>query len=472
MTPGPGGWGQTGSDMRQFDKDDMIKRYDEEDSINMTIERGKSGGRSRLSARGLRMGLLGLACLAAVSGTASAQVTEEVLCSFGSVNCPAGGGPSGVIMDSEGNLYGGTLAGGTHDKGVAYKLAPSGQETVLYNFCSRGGELCTDGWAADVSVLDSEGNLYGSAGFGGAHNVGDVYKLTASGQETVLHSFCSLAKCTDGSAPNGGPIMDSEGNLYGTTLYGGASSSGSGVTSGAGVLYKLAPSGSETVLYNFCSLANCADGALPSGRLLMDSEGNLYGTTIEGGPNGGISAGDGVVFKVAPSGQETVLCSFGSASCPVGANPNSGVISDSEGNLYGTTSKGGAHAKGVAFELDASGQETVLYNFCSLTNCADGEQPGSVVRDSAGNLYGSAGDGPKNNPGNGLVWELSTSGSETVLCSFGSTNCPSGIGPSGGLIIDSEDNLYGTTSDGGKNGGGIVFKLEPQPLPMRTRSSM
>jgi uncharacterized repeat protein (TIGR03803 family) len=426
--------------------------------MNMMIERGKIGVGSLQSARGLRIGLLGLACLA-VSVTASAQTTEVVLCSFGSGNCPDGGGPGGVIRDSEGNLYGGTLAGGKHDKGVAYKLAPSGQETVLYNFCSQGGVLCTDGWAASVSAIDSEGNLYGTAGFGGAHNVGDVYKLTASGQETVLHSFCSLAKCADGSAPSSGVIMDSEGNLYGTTLYGGASSSGHGVTSGAGVLYKLDPSGQETVLYNFCSLGNCADGALPSGRLLMDSEGNLYGTTIEGGPNGGISAGDGVVYKVDTSGRETVLCSFGSVSCPDGANPNGGVISDSEGNLYGTTGKGGAHGKGVAFELARSGEETVLYNFCSLTNCADGEKPGGVVRDSEGNLYGSASNGPKENPGNGLVYELSASGSETVLCSFGSATCP-GVYPSG-VILDSEGNLYGTTSEGGTNGAGLVFVLEP-----------
>jgi uncharacterized repeat protein (TIGR03803 family) len=429
--------------------------------MNMTIERAKIGVSGRQIARGLRMGLLGLACLAAVSGAASAQTTEVVLYNFCSLpNCADGANPGGVIRDSEGNLYGGTLAGGAHQKGVAYKLAPSGQETVLYNFCSRGGDLCTDGWAAGVSAIDSEGNLYGTAGFGGAHNVGAVYKLTASGQETVLHSFCSLPKCADGSAPSG-LIRDSEGNLYGTTLYGGASSNGHGVTSGAGVLYKLAPSGQETVLYNFCSRADCADGSLPSGSLLMDSEGNLYGTTINGGPNGGISAGDGVVYKLAPSGQETVLYNFCSlAGCADGKGPGSGVIRDSEGNLYGTTGSGGAHGKGVVFELAASGQETVLYNFCSLANCADGEKPGGVIRDSEGNLYGSASDGPKQNPGNGLVYELATSGSETVLCSFGSANCPDGAGPSG-VIMDSEGNLYGTTGYGGTNGGGLVFKLEP-----------
>jgi uncharacterized repeat protein (TIGR03803 family) len=374
--------------------------------MNMMIGRGKIGVRSRQNARGLRMGLVWLACLVAVSGAASAQTTE----------------------------------------------------VVLHNFCSLAN--CADGAQPLGGVIrDSEGNLYGTAGFGGAHNVGAVYKLTASGQETVLHSFCSLANCADGSAPAGGVIRDSEGNLYGTTAYGGASSNGSGVTSGAGVVYKVDASGQETVLYNFCSLANCADGSIPSGPLLMDSEGNLYGTTINGGPNGGISAGDGVVYQLAPSGQETVLCSFGSASCPDGTSPNGGVISDLEGDLYGTTGKGGAHSKGVVFELSASGEETVLYNFCSLTNCADGEKPGGVVRDSEGNLYGSASNGPKTNPGDGLVYELSASGIETVLCSFGSASCP-GVDPSG-VILDSEGNLYGTTSDGGKNGDGNVFKLEP-----------
>jgi uncharacterized repeat protein (TIGR03803 family) len=430
----------------------------------MSTERGKICVRNRQSGLGLRMRLLGLVCLAALSVASSAQTTEVVLYTFCSqTNCTDGSQPlGGVIRDSEGNLYGGTFAGGANEKGVAYKLTPSGQETVLYNFCSQGGVLCTDGWAAVVSALDSEGNLYGTAGFGGAHNVGDVYKLTASGQQTVLHSFCSLKNCADGSAPSGaGVIIDSQGNLYGTTLYGGASSNGKTTTSGAGVVYKVDTSGNETVLYNFCSLANCADGSLPLGPLLMDSEGNLYGTTANGGTNGGMSSGDGVVYKLTPSGQETVLCSFGSASCPDGTTPTGGVVSDSEGNLYGTTSKGGAHSKGVAYKLAASGQQTVLYNFCSQGGklCTDGEEPGRVVRDSEGNLYGSASDGTIANPGNGLVFELSASGAETVLCSFGSASCP-GVGPSG-VILDSEGNLYGTTSSGGANGGGLVFKLEP-----------
>jgi uncharacterized repeat protein (TIGR03803 family) len=442
----------------------MFGKIQGEDFVYMTIERGtigrgKIGIRIRQSARGLQLGLLGLACLAAVSVAASAQTKEVVLHNFCSLtNCADGANPSGVIRDSEGNLYGGTLVGGAHGRGVAYKLAPSGQVTVLYNFCSRGGDLCTDGWAASVSVGDSEGNLYGTANFGGAHNIGAVYELTG-GKETVLHSFCSSKNCADGSEPGGGVIRDSAGNIYGVTLYGGASSNGSGVTSGAGVVYKLNASGKETVLYNFCSLTNCADGSLPSGKLLMDSEGNLYGTTINGGPNGGISGGDGVVYKLTSSGQETVLCSFGSASCPDGVNPNSGLIVDSEGNLYGTTGSGGAHGKGVVFELAPSGQETVLYNFCSLTNCADGEKPVGVVRDSEGNLYGSASNGPKTNPGDGLVYELSTSGSETVLCTFGSATCP-GVSPSA-VILDSEGNLYGTTYNGGANGAGNVFKLEP-----------
>jgi len=162
---------------------------------------------------------------------------------------------------------------------------------------------------------------------------------------------------------------------------------------------------------------------------------------------------------VDTSGTETVLCSFGSASCPDGTSPTSGVIRDSEGNLYGTTSYHGAHLRGgVVFELSASGQETVLYNFCSLKNCADGAQPGGVIRDSEGNLYGSASDGSVRNEGNGLVYKLRTSGIETVLCSFGSASCPDGAGPSG-LIMDSEGNLYGTA---GPTYGtpSVVFKLE------------
>ena len=196
--------------------------------MNVTIERLEICARSRQSARGLRMALLGLACLTAVNVAASAQTTEVVLHTFCSLtNCADGDQPNGVIRDSQGNLYGGTLLGGVHGKGVAYKLAPSGQETVLYNFCSLVN--CSDGAKPGALIRDSEGNLYGSAGTGTNKNPGNglVFKVDISGNETVLCSFGS-AGCPDGSGPSG-VIMDSEGNLYGTTADSG------------GIVFKLEP---------------------------------------------------------------------------------------------------------------------------------------------------------------------------------------------------------------------------------------
>jgi uncharacterized repeat protein (TIGR03803 family) len=429
---------------RELDKDNMIQPTMRRNFMNMTIEKAKIGGRSRRRAPGLLTTLLGLACLAAMSVAASAQTTEVVLHVFCSLaDCADGASPtSGVILDSAGNLYGGAM--------VVYELAPSWQETVLSSFCP--GYDCANGASPEVSARDSEGNLYGAAGFGGAHLDGVVYKLTASGQETVLYSFCSLANCADGSAPAAGPILDSEGNLYGTVSQGGAHEN-------AGVVYKVTPFGHETVLYNFCSLANCADGGTPLAGLTFDSEGNLYGVTSAGGAHSA-----GVVYKLTPSGQITVLYTFCSlANCADGSDPVGSLIFDSEGNLYGATNVGGAHGAGVVYELSASGSETVLYDFCSLEDCADGSGPRSgVISDSDGNLYGTTQYGGENvtsnkpkKTGNGLVYKVGTSGNETVLYSFGGA-----VSGASGLVRDSAGNLYGTTEYGGGHGDGIVFKLE------------
>ena len=211
-------------------------------------------------------------------------------------------------------------------------------------------------------------------------------------------------------------------------------------------MYKLEPSGQETVLYSF---TGGADGSGPSG-VVRDAEGNLYGTTWQGG-----AAKAGVVFRVDPAGNEAVLYTFtGHAD---GAFPLGGVIRDSAGNLYGTTSGGGtaAHA-GVVYKLDAAGNYTVLYSF---TGGDDGDSPQSgVTRDSAGNLYGTTYRGGA--AGAGVVYKLDTAGNETVLHSF--TGGADGSTPYAGVILDSAGNLYGTTFYGGKYSGGVVFKLTPQ----------
>jgi uncharacterized repeat protein (TIGR03803 family) len=263
-----------------------------------------------------------------------------------------------------------------------------------------------------------------------------VYKVDTAGHSTVLHNFTGGA---DGGDPYGGVIRDSKGNLYGTAQLGGAS--------GAGVVFKIDSSGIETVLYNF---TGGADGAYPLDGVIRDASGNLYGTT-----NGGGASGAGVVFKVDRSGNETVLYSFTGGTD--GSYPWGGVIRDSKGNLYGTTSAGGASGAGVVFKVDTSGNETVLYSF---TGGADGATPLWVVlaRDSAGNLYGttSAGGGASNA---GVVFKVDTSGNETVLYSF--TGGTDGGNPYVGVIFGPTGKLYGTTAFGGQTNAGVVFEIKP-----------
>jgi uncharacterized repeat protein (TIGR03803 family) len=281
----------------------------------------------------------------------------------------------------------------------------------------------------------------------------------------VLHRFTDG---NDGGTPTS-LIFDADGNLYGTAETGG--------TSGMGTVFKLTPnsdgSWTESVLYSFCSLTNCADGASPSGTLIFDAAGNLYGTTQLGG-----ASGYGTVFELTPksdgSWTESVLHSFrGGAD---GFQPLDGVIFDAAENLYGLTISGGSSNRGTVFKLtpnsDGTWTERVLYSFCSLAKCADGDTPYyNLIFDKAGNLYGTASSGGGvscSGHGCGVVFELTPhsdgSWTESVLYSFrGGTD---GAYPFAGLIFDGTGSLYGTTPSGGNlsdciNGCGVVFKLTP-----------
>src|ERR1039457_2108774 len=359
-----------------------------------------------------RTGLLWFACALAVIGIAPGQApaSEIVLHSFG---CPPkGANPyAGLIRESAGNLYGTAANGGAVNKGVVFKRASSGHQTVLYSF--TGG---ADGGYPYAGVIrDSAGNLYGTTYYGGGANAGVVYKLDTTGHETVLYSFTAGA---DGGNPYAGVIRDSAGNLYGTTYYGG--------TANAGVVYKLDSTGQETVLYTFTAWP---DGAYPQAGVIRDSAGNLYGTTYQGG-----TGGAGTVYEVDTTGHEVVLYSFPAEAS--GGFPHAGVIRDSAGNLYGTTYFRGRANAGVVYKLDTTGNETVLYSF---TGGADGGAPyAGVIRDPAGNLYGTTYYGGA---------AADTAGHETVLYSF--TGGADGGQPAAGVIRDSAGNLYGTTYYGG-----------------------
>jgi len=419
--------------------------------------------------------LLAPMVFAVLLGAAWAR-SESVLYSFCSQdNCNDGISPrAGLVFDQKGNLYGTTNSGGAYDEcgdsnggcGIVFKLTPEGKETVLHNFCARGYP-CRDGANPLAGlVFDQKGNLYGTTEYGGVHGQGVVFKLTPEGRYAVLHSFCADDNCTDGYDPYAGLALDQNGNLYGTTTYGGAH--------GGGVVFKLTPQHRYAVLYSFCSQGPpCNDGALPYAGVLFDQQGNLYGTTVSGGPyNNNCSSGScGVVFELTPQGEETVLYSFCAQSgCADGALPHAGLVLDEQGNLYGTTVSGGLYNSncfgsscGVVFELTPSGKEMVLYSFCAQNYCVDGATPyAGLVLDQQGNLYGTATNGGFWNFYGGVVFKVTPKGKETFVVSFCSQyNCVNGEDPFGGLVLDQKGNLYGTTVEGGAHNAGVVFKLVP-----------
>jgi uncharacterized repeat protein (TIGR03803 family) len=372
------------------------------------------------------MGALFAALVVAAAPSASAAASETVLYAFTS---NAFNGPTtGVIMDSAGNLYGTTTVGGAYGAGSVYKLSPGGTLTELYSF--TGG---VDGNTPDAGLIaDNAGNLYGTTAFGGAYSNGVVFKLTPAGTETTLYSFTGG---NDGGNPFDSLVFDGAGNLYGTTEFGGAYSNG--------MVFKLTPAGTETTLYSF---TGGSDGAYPVAGLIFDSAGNLYGTTELGG-----GSCCGVVFKLTPTGTETVLHSFTGGND--GGMPIAGVIADSAGNLYGTTFNGGAYGFGVVFKLTPTGTETPLYSFTGGND--GGYLYGGVILDSAGNLYGTTIDGGAY--GWGTAYKVTPGGTETVLYSFTGGN--DGGEPVAGVIADSAGNLYSTTGVGGADGNGVIFKL-------------
>jgi uncharacterized repeat protein (TIGR03803 family) len=420
-------------------------------------------------------------------GAARAQ-TQSVLHNFcARAGCADGEFPyAGLVFDQEGNLYGTTEQGGGqshgYGTGVVFKVNPSGKETVLYTFCAQTG--CADGeWPLGGLVFDQKGDLYGTTYYGGAYQEGAVFKVTPKGKESVLYSFCPQGGfgCTDGENPSAGVVLDQKGNLYGTTLKGGAAYN-SDCDFGCGAVFKVSPEGNETVLYSFCAQANCADGAQPYAGVVFDQKGNLYGTAYSGGNNKNRvchPAGCGVVFKLTPEGKETVLYRFcAKKNCTDGANPESGLVFDEEGNLYGTAVAGGLTNQtyclgtcGVVFKLTPEGKETVLHRFCAQSKCVDGLEPAAgLVFDQKGNLYGTtAYGGAYNNrlcdpyiAGCGVVFKLTPKGKETVLYSFCAQNdCADGSFPIAGLVLDKKGNVYGTTRDDGTHSGGVVFKITP-----------
>jgi uncharacterized repeat protein (TIGR03803 family) len=284
-------------------------------------------------------------------------------------------------------------------------------------------------------MLDGGGNLYGTTKVGGLTDHGTVFMIDPSGHEKVLHSFGQVG--IDGWYPLCALVGDGAGNLYGT-----ASEAGKFLD---GTVFTISAARTGKILHSFKG----SDGANPLAGLIRDSESNLYGTVSEG------TSSFGAVFKVDQNGVETTLHRFRGVPGD-GESPQTALVRDSAGNLYGTTNYGGRSNLGTVFKVTSSGVETVLYNF---TGGTDGKFPSGLVRDSGGNLYGETVQGGLF--GFGAIFKVDTNGVLTTLYSF--KNQGDGSTPAGGLARDAQGNLYGTTEFGG-SGQGTVFKLDPRGI--------
>jgi uncharacterized repeat protein (TIGR03803 family) len=418
--------------------------------------------------------------LATLLGASSAVVTTgygvlHVFCSES--GCADGEySAASLIQDTSGNLYGTTALGGAGGWGTIFELEKQKggyKYKGLHSFCRKSN--CVDGSDPVASpIIDTAGNLYGTTKFGGAQNGGTVFELMLSGGKKkfrVLHSFCVQgAPCADGSNPvydglsyqgkTGGQPYDGVSPLYGTTIYGGENNGGF-----SGVIYRMAPvegksKWKEQVLYQFCALSNCADGSQPYNGLTVDGSGNLFGVTFGGG-----GTGNGTVFRLSPQKRqwkETVLYNFCTqANCADGSNPEAPLVIDGSGGLVGTATSGGANGGGVVFSLAPDGTNyRVLYDFCGQVSCADGYNPiGALALDGSGNLFGSnlRGGDPDND--GGVIYELSGSSFEVLYTFCGTGSCIGGRRPVGGPVRDAAGHLFGTTTLGGAPDQGVVYEF-------------
>ncbi|MBV9232403.1 MAG: hypothetical protein JO030_00055 [Candidatus Eremiobacteraeota bacterium] len=355
--------------------------------------------------------------------------------------------PEASLLDVNGALYGTTIGGGSYGYGTVFKVSASGQETILHSF------NFTDGSGPVAQLTNVNGTLYGTTLNGGAYKAGTVFGMSQGGKLTTIYNFTGDG---DGSGPLG--LINVNGTLYGTTDFGG--------TQDGGTVFSVTTTGKETVLHRFTG--GSSDGLEPMAGLL-NVGGTLYGTTSLGGSSNCGNTGCGAVFSVTTSGSEKVLHGF--AGPPDGESPEASLINIS-GTLYGTTAYGGnmncpsGVGCGTVFSITTSGNEKVLYNFAGSP---DGAYPKAKLTKASGILYGTTAGGgayschTQDAPGCGTVFSISSSGAESVIYSFagrGKLGHPDGSEPWAG-VIDVNGTLYGTTTAGGKYNQGTIYELVP-----------
>jgi uncharacterized repeat protein (TIGR03803 family) len=339
---------------------------------------------------------------------------------------------AGLTQGSDGNLYGSTIYGGAHGAGTLFRVTPSGELTTLVSFDGTNG-------AHPMAALlkTDDGSLYGSTVDGGTKGEnGTVFQMTPAGKLTTLLSFAG----TNGSHPYAKLIQARDGHLYGTTLLGGAT--------GAGTVFRISTAGELTTLV---SLMLTNTGAFPAGALLEDGEGNFYGTTANGNPTYG-----GTAFKMTSDGQLTNLVLFKGAN---GWDPMAALVQGVDGNFYGTGEYGGNMSlngglgMGTVFKLTPTG---VLKTLVTFTGANGSICLGPLAQDHAGNFYGTTYAGGPG--GGGTIFKMTPDGVLTTLVAFNSAN---GRGPNGPLLPSSDGSFYGTTQYGGPGGAGTVFQITP-----------
>ncbi len=324
------------------------------------------------------------------------------------------------------------LLGSTIVLAVSTAAVASAKLQVIYNFAGGSGDGANP---SGPLLIDNQGALYGTTVGGGSTNNGAIFKISPHGKESVLHIFTGSGG--DGSLPYGGVIADKAGNLYGATSDGG--------TNGLGIVFEIAPNGAETILHTFQGICCGSDGSFPYASLVMDKQGNMYGTTLKGGTSDDL----GTVFRVTPAGVENVVHAFTGAAD--GSEPVLGFAIGKRNTLYGASLAGGAQNAGVAFRMTLDGTETVLHEFGSGS---DGQYAvGWIALDDKGAMYGATqnGGGAANA---GIVYKIDKDGVESILHVF---NGADGEDPFSVTLVG--DDLYGVTQFGGANGAGTIFKI-------------
>jgi len=395
------------------------------------------------TSRTWRLGRLGLTIMAYIVFSLAAVITPwaqvvKTLASFDGAN---GSSPLGyLVLSTDGNFYGTTFSGGANGYGTVFKINPQGTLTTLYSFCNHTN--CTDGANPNAGLVQAtDGRLYGSTQWGGVNNDGTIFRITLAGKLTSLHSFDG----SDGTAANGGLVQGTDGNFYGTTVTGGVNDTGT--------VFKITPQGTLTTLYSFCSEAGCTDGAYPNEGVMQGIDGSFYGSTWWGG-----YYGYGTVFKITTPGLLSTLHSFSGSD---GEQPD-GLAQATNGDFYGTTVTGG-YNYGTVFRITPEGTLTTLYQFCSKANCSDGAYPYAILlQGTDGNLYGTTTGGGAYCPYNttcGTIFKITLAGKLTTVHSFcPKSNCSEGS-TSNGLLQATNGNFYAAAQRGGAYSDGAIFRL-------------